>query len=60
MSTLPLGSNVAVWTNLATVMLPVAVDVAVSGSYTSALARAAPALYPPAMRTFPLGNNVAV
>ena len=61
MSTFPLGSNVAVWTNLAVVMLPVAVNVPVAGSYSSALARVAAAVSPPpVMSTFPLGSNVAV
>ena len=39
MSTFPLGNNVAVWPSLATVMLPVAVNVPAAGSYSSALAR---------------------
>ena len=46
---------------LAAVMLPVAVNVPAAGSYSSALASIAAAVArPPAMSTFPLGNNVAV
>jgi len=70
MSTFPLNSNVAVWPNRATVMLPVAAKVPAAGSYISAPAIAIGApplpppspllLSPPAMSTFPLNSNVAV
>jgi len=40
---LPLGSNVAVWPILGTIMLPVAANVPVSGSKSSALAKGEPA-----------------
>ena len=39
-STLPLGSNVAVWLERAAIRLPVAVQAPVAGSYSSALLRA--------------------
>jgi hypothetical protein len=55
-STCPLPNNVAVWPALAVVMLPVAVNVPATGSYSSAV----PAAPPPAMSTFPFDNNVAV
>jgi hypothetical protein len=55
-STIPLGNNVAVSSNLASDMLPVAANVAALGSYSSAVS---PPLFPPAMSTFPLGSNVA-
>src|SRR5689334_20480696 len=41
-------------------MLPVAVQVPVVGSYTSAVAQAPPPLPPPVTRTLPLGSSVAV
>ena len=60
-STVPSGSNVAVWPLLATVMLPVAVNVPAAGSYSSALAISLLGSdAPPAMSTFPFDNNVAV
>jgi hypothetical protein len=58
-STLPLGSNVAVWAKRALVRLPVALHIPLAGSYSSALVRELP-LYPPATSTLPLGSNVAV
>ena len=59
MSTFPLGNNVAVCPALDMVMLPMAENVPIPGSYSSALAIFLPP-QPPAMSTFPLGNNVAV
>jgi hypothetical protein len=56
MRTFPFGNIVAVCLDLVTAMLPVAVKLPELGSYSSAVAT----LNPPAMRTLPLGNNVAV
>jgi hypothetical protein len=61
MRTFPLGNNVAVCWDLGKTMLPVAVNVPALGSYASALAEAPRPLWtPPATRTFPPGNKVAV
>jgi hypothetical protein len=59
-STFPFGNNVAVCRSLAEFILPVAVNVPVAGSYSSALARYWVPWDPPAKSTIPLGNNVAV
>src|SRR6185369_7799012 len=63
-STFPLPSSVAVWLTHGTLSEPVAVQVAVAGSYNSALATAEPVtelpVIPPATSTLPFGSNVAV
>ena len=59
-STLPLGSNVAVCKERAMLRLPVAVQVPLAGSYSSALVKTTPVPCPPATSTLPLGSNVAV
>jgi hypothetical protein len=60
MSTFPLLSNVAVCISLVASMPPVAVNVPVAGSNSSALARASVSPSPPATSTFPVGSKVAV
>src|SRR5262245_46084577 len=59
-STLPLGSNVAVWLPRAVPRLPVAFHAPLAGSYSSALLNQPVELTPPATSTLPLGSNVAV
>ena len=60
-STLPLGSNVAVWKKRAVLRLPVAVHVPLAESYSSALLRGVlKSGVPPATSTLPLFSNVAV
>ena len=44
----------------AVLRLPVAVQVPLAGSYSSALAERAAAITPPATSTLPLGSKVAV
>src|SRR5579863_3657084 len=60
--TWPLDRTVAVKLTRAVIIEPVAENVPVVGSYSSALAKANPAyppVYPPANKTLPLGRSVA-
>src|SRR3990172_8457708 len=61
--TVPSGSSVAVWFRRGVTMLPVAFQVPVCGSYSSAAAstsRFGPLPKPPATSTLPSGSSVAV
>src|SRR5215472_11556466 len=64
--TFPVFSRVAVCPSRGRVIEPVALNVLVDGSYSSALERAVAresfplGVYPPAIRTFPSGSKVAV
>src|SRR3954447_17269578 len=60
-STLPFGSRAAICPERALAIAPVAVNVPVAGSYSSAVASASlRVLVPPAMRTLPSGRSVPV
>ncbi len=59
-STWPSGSRVAVCPDLATVIAPVADQVPVAGSYSSAFVTCLRPCTPPATSTFPSGSSVAV
>ena len=59
-STLPLRSNVAVWPSRTMVMLPVAVQDPLLGSYNSAEVNPPLAPSPPATSTLPSSSSVAV
>ena len=59
-STLPFGSNVAVWFDLPVAMLLAAVKIPVAGSYISELDWGYPEPFPPATKTCPFGKSVAV
>ena len=61
MSTLPLGSRVAVCESRGAASLPeVRLKVPVAGSYSSAESLTDVELCPPTIRTLPLGSKVAV
>src|ERR671923_301407 len=57
---MPLGRRVAVWSYRAVLRLPVADQVPVAGSYSSALARESLRSCPPATSTLPSSSSVDV
>ena len=58
-STMPLGNKVAVFADRPLFRLPVRVQLPLTGSYSSALARMPLLVLPPATRAMPLVSNVA-
>src|SRR5205807_6855211 len=59
-STLPFGSKVAVWPSRSVLRSAVRLHIPAAGSYSSALLKDLVLSLPPANRTLPLGNRIAV